>query len=1269
MATMLVRIEEFTVGSQSWKQYYERFVNWAEVNAVESSKIVRVFLAVIGPSAYNLLKTLTRGADLSKMTLEEFNDLLTDHLDPAPMVVSERYNFYSSRQQVGETIMEFSTRLQSLSSNCDFKDFTDQALRDAFVLGLSDTKQNIRPVLLAERDLTFKRAVELAQQITKATDDARRIQTGDHSVFKVKRSETKASDKSIVCYCCGESGHTRRACPKRDQACTFCGIRGHVESVCRKRASSNKHVISNVNFVSEYFEPFMIDVEIESTKFSIEVDTGSPITILKSTDFRKLGSILTPCTTEFVSYTGHRVKLLGMCSVAVALNGRCFRANLYVSESGSSIVGRDWLKQSHVWDSSFQVKSLEVSKEQIFQEYKELFSRELGCIRSHVASVTLKKDAKPIFCRARPLSHYKRDLVEIELRRMEKLGVIEKVNFSEWAFPIVTPLKKDGEIRVCGDFSAGLNKSIEVDVYPLPRPEELFSRLTGGQLFSVLDVSSAYLQLPVSEESARLLTINTHKGLYRFKRMPFGLASAPAIWQRVIEEILGDIPMVSVYIDDIIVTGKNRDDHIKSLRLVFDRLLKHGIKLKPEKCKLFSESVEYCGLVVSKDGLSISKSKVKALVEMPHPSSLADIRCFCGLANYYRNYLPNLSETLSPLYELLKKESKLVWGPVEESAFNHIKEQITNSLVLSHFDPGLEISLSTDASSHGLGAVLSHILPDGSERPIAFASRLLSKAERNYSTIEKEGLGIIWAIKKFLHYLEGRHFMLCTDHMPLVSLFGGRKGVPLTASARIYRWAIFLSGFTFTVKHKKGIDNAPADAFSRLPIKDEAVGKVSSVDRAIVKHLENLIDPNSILSLDYETENDEILRQVREMHLRNWRFYKKSPELDPYYKLRDELSLMGKLIIMREKIVVPVAARSYLLKRLHEGHLGFTKTKSLARQCIWWPSIDEDIMRLIENCPICSLHKRKQPPQVSIKPWVKMTSPLERVYIDFVGPLANKMIFVLVDDFSKWPEAMVMDTTTAEDTIQVLDEIFSRIGVPREIVSDNGPQFISKTFSDYLQGEGIIHTRSPPYHPSTNGTAERFVQTLKGSIGNCRGDKLRWQVSKFLKSYRNSEHCTTKRSPAELLIGRKIRTLFDNLKPATQLTRNESFTCRSLNIGDTVLVRFYRSTGGKWEQGTVTDILGDRNYIVYVNGQYHHRHIDQLIKQRFKEGKIYNQVTRPFALLEPHVEGTSINDTNESLSGSQTSMVHGSSETSYKKSTTTTPLSSQYTSEEESFDI
>ncbi|KII64613.1 Transposon Tf2-6 polyprotein [Thelohanellus kitauei] len=437
--------------------------------------------------------------------------------------------------------------------------------------------------------------------------------------------------------------------------------------------------------------------------------------------------------------------------------------------------------------------------------------------------------------------------------------------------------------------------------------------------------------------------------------------------------------------------------------------------------------------------------------------------------------------------------------------------------------------------------------------------------------------------------------MLCTDHMPLVSLFGGRKGVPLTASARIYRWAIFLSGFTFTVKHKKGIDNAPADAFSRLPIKDEAVGKVSSVDRAIVKHLENLIDPNSILSLDYETENDEILRQVREMHLRNWRFYKKSPELDPYYKLRDELSLMGKLIIMREKIVVPVAARSYLLKRLHEGHLGFTKTKSLARQCIWWPSIDEDIMRLIENCPICSLHKRKQPPQVSIKPWVKMTSPLERVYIDFVGPLANKMIFVLVDDFSKWPEAMVMDTTTAEDTIQVLDEIFSRIGVPREIVSDNGPQFISKTFSDYLQGEGIIHTRSPPYHPSTNGTAERFVQTLKGSIGNCRGDKLRWQVSKFLKSYRNSEHCTTNRSPTELLICRKIRTFFDNLKPATQLTRNESFTCRSLNIGDTVLVRFYRSTGGKLEQGTVTDILGDRNYILYANGQYHHRHIDQLI--------------------------------------------------------------------------
>ncbi|KII67508.1 Transposon Tf2-8 polyprotein [Thelohanellus kitauei] len=179
-------------------------------------------------------------------------------------------------------------------------------------------------------------------------------------------------------------------------------------------------------------------------------------------------------------------------------------------------------------------------------------------------------------------------------------------------------------------------------------------------------------------------------------------------------------------------------------------------------------------------------------------------------------------------------------------------------------------------------------------------------------------------------------------------------------------------------------------------------------------------------------------------------------------------------------------------------------------------------MRLIDNCPICSLHKRKHAPQVSIKPSVKMTSPLERVYIDFVGPLANKIIFVLVDAFSKWPEAMVMDTTTAEYTIHVLEEIFSRIGMPREIVSDNVPQFISKTFADSLQGEGIIHTRSPPYHPSTNGTADGFVQTLKGSIGNSRGDKLRWRIPNFFKPYRNSEHYTTKRSPAELLMGWNI---------------------------------------------------------------------------------------------------------------------------------------------------
>ncbi|GFT76976.1 transposon Tf2-11 polyprotein [Trichonephila clavipes] len=354
------------------------------------------------------------------------------------------------------------------------------------------------------------------------------------------------------------------------------------------------------------------------------------------------------------------------------------------------------------------------------------------------------------------------------LEMTERFRFYKRKQFEEWK-----------NLRICGDYKVTINPGLKIEQYPLPRIEDIFAELSGGEFFfTKIDLSEAYFQMLVDEQDRHLLTINTHKGLFRYKRMNYGIALAPAVWQRAIEQVLSGIAGVHVFLDDITITGENDQEHFERLKLVLQRLEEYGLRVNKRKSEFFKKSVNYCGHTIDKFGLHKTQEKIDAITKV-------------------LNFL---------------------WTVECEKAFKALKQEIPSDRILCHYDPKLPLVLQTDASPVGIGAVLSHIMPDGSEKPAMFASRSLNKTERSYSQIDKEALSIVWGVKRFYQYLFGRHFDLVTDHKPLVSIFAPNRSLPCLSATRMVHYALFLQVFSYTIKYRNTKNHGNADALSRLPL-------------------------------------------------------------------------------------------------------------------------------------------------------------------------------------------------------------------------------------------------------------------------------------------------------------------------------------------------------------------------------------------------------------------------------------------------------------------
>ncbi|KAI4899215.1 hypothetical protein NFI96_005200 [Prochilodus magdalenae] len=620
------------------------------------------------------------------------------------------------------------------------------------------------------------------------------------------------------------------------------------------------------------------------------------------------------------------------------------------------------------------VKRIEEITANIFQD--------VGLLNCRSVKIELKQDAVPYsLATPRRVPFPILPKVEEELERMKSLGIIAEVTEpTDWCSPMVPVIKKNGKVRICVDLKK-LNKAVKRERFILPTLEDITPKLTGANVFSTLDASSGFWQIPLHPSSMLLTTFITPIGRFCFQRLPFGITSAPEIFQREMSTLLKDHQGVVVVMNDILVYGENQETHDQNLRAVLRTVEKSGLKLNKDKCHFSKNEIRYFGHIISKDGIQPDMDKVTAITELPNPTNVTELRQMLGMVNYLGKFLPDLSTVLHPVTELLKRDTPWIWTRVQQQAFEKVKSMLTSAPVLSFYDIKKPTVVSADASSYGLGATL--LQEDAGElKPVAFCSRTLTETEKRYSQIEKECLAGVWACERFSRYLRGMDsFQLQTDHKPLVPLINSYDldQVPL----RCQRLLMRLMAFNVTAVHVPGKQPVVADTLSRNPVENR---EWSDTEEGVEAHVSAIttVSENRLESIRTATQVDGILKEVLKHIRKGWpdKMFKLSPSLRPYHAARAHLSELDGIILYQDRLVIPASQQEDVLQRIHEGHQGLTKCRERARISVWWPRISQDITRKVKSCEFCVENKpsyRREPlitTPLPEGPWQKIAADL-----------------------------------------------------------------------------------------------------------------------------------------------------------------------------------------------------------------------------------------------------------------------------------------------------
>lgn len=652
----------------------------------------------------------------------------------------------------------------------------------------------------------------------------------------------------------------------------------------------------------------------------------------------------------------------------------------------------------------------------------------------------------------------------------------------------------------------------------------------GIMVFSKLDLQKEYHQLELEPECRYITVFSTHVGLFQYKRLNFGIASAAELFQNLIRSKIHDIQGAINVSDDILIHACKDDTHDKALRKTLKRLKDNNLTLNGNKCEFKKPQVIFYGHLFQGTGVSIDPNKVKAVQGMSAPATAEEVRSLIGFVTYCSRFIPNFSDVTAPLRNLTKKDTPWHWGIKEETALETIKKHLSDERILAYFDPGKQSVLYVDASPIGVAGILTQLDQQQTVSIVAFTSKALTEVETRYSQTEREALAVVYGCEHFYMYLQGSKFVVVTDHLPLLKLLGNPRA---KTSMRIERWNLRLQTFNFMLTFQPGKLN-PADYLSRHIAEKSTGNCLSPMTEAFVNMAVHNATPRAlkIEEIRLATSQDKALTNVINC-LKKGRWVCDSAADEAHRELvkvcakfPNELSMVDGILLKEHRIILPREFENRALELAHEGHLGLVKTKQLLRGKVWFYRMDRKVEALIRSCIPCIANTPSnytEPLQMTPLPG----KPWQYLAMDFCGPFPNgDYILVIIDEHSRFPIAELVKTTSATNAINVMERIFSMFGLPQSIKSDNGPPFQSRELKEYFQNMGINHRRITPVWPRANGTAERFMRTIEKTIRAAHVNGQSWQkgIQMFLLNYRNSIHSTTGRTPSELLFGRELRT-------------------------------------------------------------------------------------------------------------------------------------------------